>query len=352
MDEAKKKGINTPYDSAFKSIIKKCPRMSLFLINEMFYKTGLIDEEYDGTEKLELLDKEIPSLDLGELEMDLRLAVFKGARRTFHMECQSTPDGTIILRMIQYNTRAAIEEADYTRSCIRIKIDDAGIVFLRSTRNTPQVMTVILEVPQNGSVSYQLPVIRMQGYTLDYLIENRLFILLPFIFFNYEKQLKKAPRNKALYGQILDLYDTILSRLKELADSDTINAYEASTLYDSLKTVFEALGKTNKAEQEVRSIMGGKILEYSADKYFDAGKAEGEAKGRAEGEAKGRAEGEAKGRAEGIVEGEAKGKVKGEQKYASLVKALIALGRTDDIGRSVGDKEFRDSLYKEFNIDN
>ena len=78
--------------------------------------------------------------------------------------------------------------------------------------------------------------------------------------------------------------------------------------------------------------MGGKILEYSADKYFDAG--------------------EAKGRAEGIVEGEAKGKVKGEQKYASLVKALIACGRTYDIGRSASDKEFRDSLYKEFNIDN
>lgn len=61
-----------------------------------------------------------------------------------------------------------------------------------------------------------------------------------------------------------------------------MTAYEASTLYDALRTVFEALGKTNKAEQEVASIMGGTILEFSADKYFYAGEAKGRAEGRAE----------------------------------------------------------------------
>ena len=75
MNEAAQKGLNTPYDSAFKSIIKKCPRMALFLINEMFFKTGLIDEAYDGSERVELLDKELPSLDFGDLELDQRLAV-------------------------------------------------------------------------------------------------------------------------------------------------------------------------------------------------------------------------------------------------------------------------------------
>jgi hypothetical protein len=187
--------------------------------------------------------------------------------------------------MIRYDTRSALEEADYTVSCIRVKIDDSGIVFLRSTKNTPEIMTVILEVPQGKSVSYQIPVIRMQDYTMEYIIEHKLFILFPFLFFNYEKQLRKAPNDRYLYEEILNLYDTILSRLKELADSEVITAYEASTIYDALKIVFEALGKTNKAEQEVASIMGGTILEFSADKYYDAGKAEGNTKGRAEGKA-------------------------------------------------------------------
>ena len=318
MNDAAQKGINTPYDSAFKSIVKKCPRMALFLINEMFHKTGLIDEKYDGTERVELLDKELPSLEFGELELDQRLAVYKKSRRVFHLECQSTADGTVILRMIRYDTRSAVEEADYTVSGIRVRIDDSGIVFLRSTGRTPKVMTVVLEVPQGKSVSYQIPVIKMQDYTMDYLIENRLFILLPFLFFNYERQLRKAGKDPALYEEIRSLFDTLLERLRELADAGQLTAYEASTLYDALKVVFEALGKTNKAEQEVENIMGGVILEFSADKYYNAGLEEGEANG--------------------------------QRRLARLVSTLLANGETDEAMRATSDEAYRDSLYEKYAI--
>ena len=334
MNEATQKGLNTPYDSAFKSVIKKCPRMALFLINEMFFKAGLIDEVYDGTERVELLDKELPDIELNGLELDLRLAVYKKNRRIFHLECQSTPDGTVILRMVRYDTRTAVDEADYTVSTIHVKLDDSGIVFLRSTRNTPEIMTVVLELPQGGTVTYRIPVIKMQDYTLASILENKLYILLPFLFFNYEKQLRKAPNDKALFEEILTLYDAILNNLKELADTAIITAYEASTLYDALKVVFEALGKTSKAEREVASIMGGTILEFSADKYFNAGKEQGKAEGKAEGRAEGRAE----------------GKAEGEQKMVRLLSALIANGKTNELARVTIDKEYRDSLYKKYAI--
>ena len=339
MNEAAQKGLNTPYDSAFKSVIKKCPRLALFLINEMFYKTGLIEEEYDGTERVELLDKELPNMVLGVLALDTRLAVYQSGRRVFHMECQSTTDGTLIFRMVRYDTESALEEADYTVSEIHVKIDDSGVVFLRSTRNTPEIMTVVLEVPQGGSVSYQIPVLRMRDYTLEYILEQKLYILLPFLFFNYEQKLRKAPNDKAIYEEILTLYDTILDRLKELANADKLTAYEASTLYDALKMVFEALGRTNQAEQEVAQIMGGKImggkiLTFSADRYFDAGKAEGIN------------EGMAKGKAEGINEGMAKG----ERIMAKLVSALIADGKTNELARMANDKAYRDSLYQKYAI--
>ncbi len=329
------KGINTPYDSVFKSIFKKCPRMALFLINEMFYKTGLSDEEYDGTEKIESLDRELPDPEFGNLELDMRLAVSsRRGKRTFHIECQSTADGTIILRMFRYDTISALEEAEYSSSCIRLKLDESGILFLRSTKNTPAVMTVILEAPRGQFLSYQLPVMRMQDYSLDYIIRKKLFILLPFLFFNYEKQLRKSPENTSVYNEILKLYDTIIKALKELSESRIISAYEADTLYGSLKIVFEALGKTNKAEKEVEKIMGGEILEFRADKYYNAGRTDGEAKGRADGEAKGRADGEAI----------------GEQKMAELMNLLLSDGKTEEAVRAAKDKEYRDSLFKEYAI--
>ncbi len=56
--------------------------------------------------------------------------------------------------------------------------------------------------------------------------------------------------------------------------------------------------KTGKAEQEVADIMGGEILEFRADKYYNAGLADG----MEEGLKKGREEGVKEGREEGLTQ--------------------------------------------------
>ena len=324
-----KDGLNTPYDSAFKSIIRKCPRMALYLINEMFYKNGLIEEHYSGRERVVFLDKELPSLHRNSSVMDQRFTVYTDtSAHTFHLECESGKNGTIILRMIQYDTASALEQADYTVSRIRIKIDDSGILFLRSGRNTPGTMKVILEVPQNRSVSYRIPVIKMQDYSFDDIIEKKLFLLLPFIFFNYENQLKKISENKDGKRNIQSIYKAIINKLKNPteADDDGITAYEASILYEAMQVVFDALAEKHEVKKEVAEIMGGEILVFSADKYFDAGKAEG------------------------IVEGKAKGIAEGEEMLGKLITMLITDGRSDEVAKAASDKEYRTLLYKDYAI--
>ena len=76
--------------------------------------------------------------------------------------------------------------------------------------------------------------------------------------------------------------------------------------------------------------MGGEILEFSADKYYNAGRAEGKAEGRAEGRAEGKAE--------------------GEQRFADLANILIADGKTDELVKATTDKEYRDTLYRKYAI--
>ena len=66
---------------------------------------------------------------------------------------------------------------------------------------------------------------------------------------------------------------------------------------------------------------------------------------------KGRAEGIKKGRAEGIKKGRAEGRVEGENKLLRLIDALYNVGRQDDIAKLYADKNLREKLYKEFNID-
>ena len=274
---------NTPYDDAFKSIVRKCPRLSLPLINEMFFRSGLSDEEYTGREGITFLDKELPRPGSGSLEMDFRIEVSGKRKKRYHLECQSTPDGTIALRMIQYDLLTTLEEVSYLEPVSHARIDDSGVLFLRSTKGLPDVITVELSVPQNQTVTYQIPMLKIQDYTLEALLEKNLYILLPFLFFNFEKELGRAGADPAIFDEINGLYDEILTRMKENETTGAISSYEARTLYDALKLILEALGKTNRAQKEVEEIMGGRVLEFPADKYFQAGETKGRKEGREEG---------------------------------------------------------------------
>ncbi|MBQ7488482.1 MAG: hypothetical protein IJT77_13405, partial [Clostridia bacterium] len=275
-------GLYTPYDSAFKSIVRKCPRMVLPLINELFFEKQFIEERFDGSEEIVLLDKELPGNESGKLEEDFRIQVTKYFQYCFHLECESSAGGTeIIPRIIRYDTRSAGEEVTTDEDGVfHVHCDDSGVILLRSTRNTQPTATVMLSFPQGIRFSYRIPMLRIQAYNLGTILSKKLYILLPFLFFNHESELKKAPRNSASARTVRTLYSRIVNKLKELADNGEMTAYEASTLYDALKIVFVALGATNKAGEEVKLIMGGKVLEFSADKYYNAGREEGRKEGR------------------------------------------------------------------------
>ena len=77
--------------------------------------------------------------------------------------------------------------------------------------------------------------------------------------------------------------------------------------------------------------MGGRILEFSADKYFYAG----EAKGRIEGEAKALKEGEAE----------------GQKKVCNLITKLIAEGKMDEMTRAATDEDYRNTLFRAYAIE-
>ena len=48
--------------------------------------------------------------------------------------------------------------------------------------------------------------------------------------------------------------------------------------------------------------------------------------------------------------GEARGAAMGEARFASLAERLLKESRTDDLIIATGDKEFRDTLYKEYRL--
>ena len=146
------------------------------------------------------------------------------------------------------------------------------------------------------------------------------------LFFNYESQLKKMPTDHGVYEDMEKLYDSIMEKIQILADGDVLTSYEASTLFDAFKAVFEKLGDTNKTQKEVKTIMGEKILTFSADKIYNEGMEKGEEKG------------------------EKKGTAIGMDILGTLIGELMKANRIDDVCRASKDPKYRNMLLEEFGL--
>ena len=78
-------------------------------------------------------------------------------------------------------------------------------------------------------------------------------------------------------------YEKIKNRLEELAKSGMIDEYTRCTITDMSNKVLEHIAKNYKSVREgVKSVMGGKILDYEAKDILNRGKQEGKQEGRLE----------------------------------------------------------------------
>ena len=125
------------------------------------------------------------------------------------------------------------------------------------------------------------PVMKVQTYSIDEIFEKRLFFLIPFHIFAYEKDFKEYDTNEQKLEELTKNYEEIMERLEAYSEAKMIDAYTKLTIIDMSKKVLEHLAKKySNVREGVGTVMGGKILDYPTK---DAWR-EGVAKGRAEGD--------------------------------------------------------------------
>ena len=162
--------VNTPYDDVFRTLLTDCTALIIPVVNELFHTS------YTGKETIHLLQNEhfikLPDGSEQERITDSSFEILGRERKRYHVECQSTEDGSMIVRMFEYDTQLALENREVTAGALVVHFPDSAIVALRHTKNTPEVMTVMIRTP-GGEVSYAVPVLKVRQYTVEEIFEDR-----------------------------------------------------------------------------------------------------------------------------------------------------------------------------------
>ena len=291
---------NTIFDDVFRTMIEKMPYLAVPLINEVFHTS------YPEDVKITQLRNEHQQKD-GEIITDSCLLIGK---KMYHIECQSTDDTTMAIRMIEYDFAIAVENAEKQGRRYRIEFPRSCVLFLRSSGNTPDYLEADVIFPDGKTHVYSIPAIKMADYTKDHIFEKNLLMLLPFYIMRYEKKKHDMRKNPELLQVLLNEYDEIRINLeKELTETGKAELYTNLT-----KLIVKIADHIFKKEEDIRKgigdVMGGKVLELESERL----------------------------------------KAEGEARLGTLINRLIQDQRTEEIQMVSTDPEKREQLYKEYGI--
>ncbi len=114
-------------------------------------------------------------------------------------------------------------------------------------------------------MQYDIPVMKMQKYSLNDIFEKCLLMLLPFYIFSHENCFPEYNSNVQKLEKLKAEYRFILERLDGLEQQGVIGAFDKRTIIELSGDVMKEIAQKYKNVQEgIGDMMGGALIETSA----------------------------------------------------------------------------------------
>ena len=261
------------YDGAFRTILNDCRQMIIPVINEIF------KEDYTGNEMIEFHpnDHFIDQQDVAGKERitDTNFIIYGKKKKKYHLECESSlPDGRMTIRLFEYDAQIALDEGEVINETLTVTFPNTAVLYLRNYKKTPDKMRYVIKTP-GGIVEYDVPIMKVQEYTLEDIFSKGLLLLIPFYIFSHEKNFKVYNSNEQRLAEVKAEYRSILERLDKLEQEGIIGAFDKRTIIElSGDVIREIAQKYENVQKGIGGMMSGALLETEARTILNRGKDE------------------------------------------------------------------------------
>ena len=175
-----------------------------------------------------------------------------------------------------------------------VTFPNTAVLYLRTYKKTPDKMKYVIVTP-GGTVQYDVPIMKIQTYSLEDIFEKGLLMLIPFYIFSHESRFEEYDKNEDKLEILKAEYIRIVDRLDEWMRKGSISAYMRKTILEMSGKVLENIAqKYDNVREGVKSVMGGRVLEYEAKTILNEGMKQGIKQGIKQGVQQGLQEGEIK----------------------------------------------------------
>ena len=255
----------TIFDDVYITMLEKMAYLLIPLINEVFGTNYTLE-----TECVSLKNEHI-TLN-GKIITD---ALVRVANHLYHIECQSTPDGTMVVRMLEYDFSVALAQAYQTGNFTEMNFPLSAVIYLRKPTDMADELKLKLNFSYGQSIEYKVPVIKVQDYSLEEIFSRKLWLFLPYYLMRYESEFKTIDKNP-------ESVELLKQELRKIAanwlESEALQV-RPDGYVDMVKLIkkiaYYLLRKQREAQKEVRKIMGGKVLPLPSERLIRWGEKRG-----------------------------------------------------------------------------
>ena len=261
------------YDGAFRTILNDCRKLIIPVINEIF------KEHYTGEEEIRFFPNEhfLDQQDAADKERitDTNFQIIGRIVKKYHLECESSlPDGKITIRLFEYDAQIALDEGEVTEETLTVTFPNTAVMYLRAYKKTPDKMKYVIITP-GGTVQYDVPIMKVQSYSLDEIFEKRLLMLIPFYIFSHEKSFSEYNNNEQKLEELKAEYRIILERLDDLEKQGIIGAFDKRTIIElSSDVIREIARKYENVQKGIGAMMRGPLIQTEARTILNESKKE------------------------------------------------------------------------------
>lgn len=249
---------NTIFDNVFRTMLEKMPELVVPLINEVFgtnYPADIAVEQQRNEHQTKN----------GEKITDSRLKI---ADKIYHIECQSTGDAEMVIRMIEYDFAVSLETKQIENGRYKIYFPHSCVLYLRG-KGRKDTLGMDIIMPDGRVIKYELPAIYIERYTQDVIFQKKLLFFLPFYVMRYEKSREDIEKDPEKLQKLLDEYVTISRRLEESLLENGKEALYRYLVEVILKIADYIFSDSEKTKKGVDRAMGGEVLELKTDKLIN-----------------------------------------------------------------------------------
>jgi hypothetical protein len=148
---------------------------------------------------------------------------------------------------------------------------------LKSSISVPDAATIEIAMSNGRELSFDVPIIKMADYTIEDIIREELYMLIPFYIFNYGDTLKEIDGSEEKLELLLNEYRMVFEMLEEKMNEVLLSAVSYDAIIRLTHSVaYKYTMNTKNIQKKVGDVMSGKVLDLPSFLIYDQGKAEGE----------------------------------------------------------------------------